>query len=76
MATYTYKRWFPPNVVVDGTEVAPALVLAVINRRWREETRQQQTELRAWESEGGNPAPRDVPVQGSLFPAPGQDIDR
>jgi len=76
MANYTYKRWFPPNVVGDGAAVAPAFVLAAINRSWRDEKRRQQTELRTWESEGGSPAPRNVPVQGSLFPAPGQDIDR
>ena len=66
MATYTYQRWFPPNVVGDGTAVAPAFVLAVSNSCWREEKRQEQTELRAWESEGGNPEPRSVTVQASL----------
>jgi hypothetical protein len=60
MATYTYKRWFPPNVIGDDTAGAPAFVLAAINRRLRDEKRQQQAELRAWESEGGNPAPRNI----------------
>jgi hypothetical protein len=57
MAIYAYKRWFPPDVVGDGTAIAPAFVLAVINRRRRDEKRQQQTQLRAWESEGGPVGP-------------------
>jgi hypothetical protein len=76
MATYTYRRWFPPGLVIDGIAIAPAFVLAVRNRCWQDEKRQAQAELRTWESEGGNPAPPGDPVQASLFAAPGQDIDR
>ena len=75
MATYTYRRWFPPCLVIDGVAIAPAFVLAARNRCWRDEKRQDPAELRTWESEGGNPAPRSDPVQASLFAAPGQDID-
>jgi hypothetical protein len=76
MATYTYKRWFPPCVVIDGTAIAPAFVLAASNHHWQDEKRQEQAELRAWEGEGGSPAARSVAVQGFLFAAPGQDNGR
>jgi hypothetical protein len=74
MAT-AYSAWFPPCLVIDGTAIAPAFVLAVRNRCWQDENRQDQADLRTWESEGGNRAPRGDPVQASLFAAPGQDID-
>ena len=76
MATHSYKRWFPPGLVIDGTAIAPAFVLAASDRCRLDDKHQEQTELRVWESDGGNPAPRSVGVQASLFPAPGQDIDR
>jgi len=62
----TYKRWFPSRLVVEGVAIAPGVLLAT-NHRKRDEKQQQQLELRAWEAEGGNPAPRDIPVQGSLL---------
>jgi hypothetical protein len=63
MATYTYKRWFPPCLVIDGTTIAPAFVLAACNHRRPDEERQQHAQLHAWERAGGNSASRSVAVQ-------------
>jgi hypothetical protein len=59
-----YKRWFPPLVLVDGVAIAPAILLATEHRK-RDEKHQQRLDLRAWEGEGGNPAPRTPAVQSS-----------
>ncbi len=61
----TYKRWLPPLRLVDGVAIAPAVLLAT-NHRKRDEKNQQQLELRAWEAEGGNPAPPTAAVQSTL----------
>jgi hypothetical protein len=71
----TYKRWFPPCLVIDGTAIVPTFVLAARIHRRRDEEHQERAELHAWEGEGGNPPPRSVAVEPSLFAAPGQDID-
>jgi hypothetical protein len=76
MATYTYKRWFPSRLVIDGRAIGPAFGLGVGNRCSQDEKRQEQPELLAWESEGGNPESRSVAVQACLLAAPGQDTDR
>ena len=69
----TYKRWFPPLLVVDGITVTPGVLLGRKRRR-QNEKRQEQRELRAWEGEGGNLAPRSVALQLPLFAeAPGAD---
>ena len=60
----TYMRWFPPLLVVDGITVTPGVLLGRKHRR-QYEKRQEQRELRAWEGEGGNPAPRTPAVQSS-----------
>ena len=71
----TYKRWFPPLLIVDGITVAPGVLIGRKHRR-QYEKRQEQRELRAWEGEGGNPAPGSVPLQSSLFAeAPGADAE-
>lgn len=63
---FTYKRRIPPLLIIDGTTIAPAFVLAGRTRR-RDQKRQEQIDLHAWESEGGNPALRNAPMQRSLF---------
>jgi hypothetical protein len=69
----TYKRWFPPLLVVDGITVTPGVLLGR-KRRLQNEKRQEQRELRAWEGEGGNLAPLSVALQLPLFAeAPGAD---
>ena len=61
----TYRRWYPPLLLVDGVAIAPAAMLAA-NHWKRDEKHQQQLELRAWEGEGGNPASRTAAVQSIL----------
>jgi hypothetical protein len=73
----TYKRWFPPRLVVDVTTAPPAFVLARQDRWSRQEKRLHQTELHAWEGEGGIPASSNVALQSPSFAEPpsGGDID-
>ena len=71
----TYKRWFPPLLVVDGITVVPGILVGRKHRR-QYEKRQEQRELRAWEGEGGSPAADNVALQSSLFAeAPGADTE-
>ena len=71
----TYKRWAPPLLVVDGITLTPGVLLGRKHRR-KYEKRQEQREIRAWEGEGGNLAPRSVVLQSSLFAeAPGTDTE-
>jgi len=71
----TYKRWFPPLLIVDGITVTPGVLLGRKHRR-QYEKRQEQRELRAWEGEGGGPAASNVPLQASFFAeSPGADTE-
>ena len=54
MATYAYKRWFPSCLVIDGTTIAPAFVLAACDHRRQDEERQEHAQLHARGGAGGN----------------------
>jgi hypothetical protein len=52
---FSYRRWFPRVLVIDGITIAPAFVLGGY-RHPQHQKRHEQFALQAWESEGGNPA--------------------
>jgi hypothetical protein len=64
-----YKRWFPPLPTVQGATIPRRF--SGSRRSRLDEKHQEQAELQAWESEGGNPDPRSASRQSPLFSEPG-----
>jgi hypothetical protein len=66
-----YKRWFAPLSTVYGATIPRRFTGSRQSRARLDEKRQEQTELQAWEGEGGNPDPRSASRQSSQFAEPG-----
>lgn len=63
-----FKRWFTDLPAIYGSTNPRGLTWSGRSRYRRDEQHREQTELDAWEGEGGNPAPRDTRL-APVFPA-------